>query len=152
MPALQQQPYSEERESPRIPAIYLRDCRKYFSVTTNTIIFCTKLPLEKWKKYIECMMANLSIRKCAEICGINRNTAFLWRHKILDALQNMAESVPLSGIVEGGDETFFPLSYKGSHALPEGREAAHPRTRKAKNLARQVFCYQFFYRLIFFGS
>ena len=32
------------------------------------------------------------------------------------------------------------------------REAAHPRARKAKNLARQVFCYQFFYRLIFFGS
>ena len=100
------------------------DCRKYFSVTTNTIISCTKLPLEKWKKYVECMMANLSIRKSAEICGINRNTAFLWRHKILDALQNMAESVVLSGIVEG-DETFFPLSYKGSHALPEGREARH---------------------------
>ena len=70
------------------------------------------------------MMANLSIRKCAEICGINKNTAFLWRHKILDALQSMAESVVLNGIVEG-DETFFPLSYKGSHALPEGRKARH---------------------------
>ena len=100
------------------------DCKKYFSATTNTIISCTKLPLEKWNKYIECMMANLSIRKCAEICGINKNTAFLWRHKILDALQSMAESVVLNGIVEG-DETFFPLSYKGSHALPEGRKARH---------------------------
>ena len=36
----------------------------------------------------------------------------------------MAESVTLSGIVEG-DETFFPLSYKGSRALPEGRKARH---------------------------
>lgn len=100
------------------------DCRRFFSAATGTVISYTKLPLEKWKRYIECMMANLSIRKCAEVCGINRNTSFLWRHKILDALQNMAESVVLNGIVEG-DETFFPLSYKGSHALPEGREARH---------------------------
>ena len=28
-------------------------------------------------------------RKCAKICEINLATAFAWRHKILDALQNM---------------------------------------------------------------
>lgn len=115
-------------------------CRKYFSSTTNTIISCTKLPLEKWRKYIECMMTNLSIRKCAEICGINRNTAFLWRHKILDALQNMAEKVVLGGVVEG-DETFFPLSYKGSHTLPEERKARHHGQENHKRgLSREQVC------------
>ena len=102
------------------------DCRKYFSVTTNTIISCTKLPLEKWKKYIECMMANLSIRKCAEICGINRNTAFLWRHKILDALQNMAESVTLSGI--GRD--FFSAFVQGEPRITRRKRSPAPRTEK----------------------
>ena len=52
------------------------------------------------------MMEGYSIRKAAEKCGINKSTAFEWRHKILDALQNMAESVKLDGIIEG-DETFF---------------------------------------------
>ena len=38
---------------------------------------------------------------------VHRNTAFLWRHKILDALQNMADDVTLDGIIEA-DETFSP--------------------------------------------
>ena len=41
------------------------------------------------------VMNGLSIRKTAVACGIHRNTAFLWRHKILDALQNMADDVTL---------------------------------------------------------
>ena len=60
------------------------------------------------------MMHGFSVRKTASICGIHRNTAFIWRHKILGALQNMADSVVLNGIVEA-DETFFPVSYKGDH-------------------------------------
>ena len=45
------------------------------------------------------MMNGLSICKTAVACGIHRNTAFLWRHKILDALQNMADDVTLDGII-----------------------------------------------------
>jgi transposase-like protein len=60
------------------------------------------------------MMNGLSIRKTAAICGIHRNTAFIWRQKILDALQNMANDVNLEGIIEA-DETFFAISYKGNH-------------------------------------
>ena len=73
------------------------------------------------------MLNGYSIRKSAEICGMNKDTAFVWRHKILDALQNMADSVKLSGIIEG-DETFFPISYKGNHKKSEfvmPRESHH---------------------------
>ena len=52
------------------------------------------------------MMSGLYVRKSAQICEINKDTAFIWRHKILDALQNMASDVKLDGIVEA-DETFF---------------------------------------------
>ena len=74
----------------------------------------TRKDLSVWEKYIDCMMNGLSIRKTAVACGIHRNTAFLWRHKILDALQNMADDVTLEGIIEA-DETFFAISYKGNH-------------------------------------
>ena len=103
------------------------DCNKTFNITTNTILSSTKKDLSIWNQYIECMMAGLTIRKSAAICGIDKDTAFIWRHKILDALQNMANDVKLDGIIEG-DETFFPISYKGNHnksAFVMPREAHH---------------------------
>ena len=89
------------------------DCHKTFTIRTNTIIASSKKSFETWNKYIESMMNAYSVRKSAEICGINKDTSFIWRHKILDALQNMASSVKLNGIVEA-DETFFPISFKGN--------------------------------------
>ena len=59
------------------------------------------------------MINKFSLRKCSQICNINLHTAFNWRHKILDALQNMQSEVTLKGIVES-DETFFDLSFKGT--------------------------------------
>lgn len=91
-----------------------KGCHRTFLATTNSIVELSPKNLSVWEKYIECMMEGMSIRKSAAVCGIHRNTAFIWRHKILDALQQMAESVELDGIVEA-DETFFALSYKGNH-------------------------------------
>ena len=91
-----------------------KDCNKTFTARNNTITFSSKKSFATWKKYIECMMEGFSVRKSAKICNISKDTAFIWRHKILDALQNMASSVNLDGIVEA-DETFFAVSYKGNH-------------------------------------
>ncbi|MBR4515201.1 MAG: IS1595 family transposase [Lachnospiraceae bacterium] len=91
-----------------------RDCGKSFTANTNSISSGTRKNMLVWKKYIECMMNGFSVRKTAQICEIHRNTAFAWRHKVLDALQFMQNDVSLSGIVEA-DETFFPVSYKGNH-------------------------------------
>lgn len=121
-----------------------RDCHKSFVSTTNSIVFGTKKDLSVWEQYISCMMQGLSIRKTAEICGIHRNTAFYWRHKILDALQNMADGVKLNGIVEA-DETFFAVSYKGNHknsktfVMPR---AAHKRGGEThtRGLSREQVC------------
>ncbi len=91
-----------------------RDCRKTFVITSNSIASGTRKDLSVWKRYVSCMMQGLSIRKTAEICGIHRNTAFYWRHKILDAVRSEMDGMVLDGIVEM-DEAFFPVSYKGNH-------------------------------------
>ena len=118
-------------------------CRKTFNIATNTIVSGTTKDLSVWDKYIDCMMNGLSIRKSAQICGIHISTSFEWRHKILDALQNMADSVKLDGIVEG-DETFFPISYKGNHkkssfVMPR---RAHHRGKQThvRGLSREKVC------------
>lgn len=88
-------------------------------ITTNSVVSGTRKELFIWKQYILCMLNSLSVRKSAEICGTHRNTAFVWRHKILDALQNMADDVTLDGIIEA-DETFFALPYNGNHKKSSG--------------------------------
>ena len=109
-----------------------KDCHKTFTSRNNTITFSSKKSFATWKKYIECMMLGLSVRKSAEICGINKDTAFIWRHKILDALQNMAASVNLDGIVEA-DETFFSISFKGNH-----KHSSFKMPRKAHKRGKQT--------------
>lgn len=90
------------------------ECGKSFTATTNSIAAGSRKDLDTWEKFIDCMMNGFSIRKTAQYCKISKNTAFLWRHKVLDALQQMAEDVTLEGMVEA-DETFFNVSYKGNH-------------------------------------
>jgi len=90
-----------------------KECGKTFTYSNNTILFSTKKDLDTWKKYCECFLHKFPLRKCAEICDISLETSFRWRHKILDALQNMQNDITLKGIVES-DETFFALSFKGS--------------------------------------
>lgn len=81
-----------------------KDCHKTFTARNNTITFSSKKSFAAWKKYIDCMMNGLSVRRPSEICSINKDTAFIWRHKILNALQDIASGVSLDGIVEA-DET-----------------------------------------------
>ena len=89
------------------------DCGKRFVITTNSVVSGTRKNLTVWVSFIECMLLGLPLSDCAAKCGIHINTAFAWRHKVLDALQKLAEGVKLDGLVEA-DETFFPLSYKGN--------------------------------------
>jgi len=93
-----------------------KDCKSVFVINSVSITSGTRKDLSVWEKFIDCMMNGFPLRKTANICGIHKNTAFLWRHKILDALQGMHKNVVLEGIVEA-DETFFPVSYKGNHKL-----------------------------------
>jgi hypothetical protein len=87
-------------------------------------MFGSPKDLETWKKFCKCMIDKFPLRKCAFECNISLHTAFNWRHKILDTLQKMQDSVTLNGITES-DETYFHLSFKGSRNI-EGRE---PRRR-----------------------
>ena len=116
-----------------------KECKKTFGDTEDTILKGTWKDLDVWRLYIKCMVEKLPLRKTAQICGIHLKTAFYWRHKILDALQNMMADVQLNGIVEA-DETFTAISYKGRRKnLP--REP-HKRATKAKNpgLSEEKVC------------
>lgn len=65
-----------------------KECNKSFVQCTKTITERSKIDLEKWELFIECMCNQMSIRKAAQICGIHRNTAFLWKKKIENCIKS----------------------------------------------------------------
>lgn len=117
------------------------ECGKTFTYTNNTILFSSKKNIDLWIKFCECLMNKFPIRKCAEICNISTHTAFNWRHKVLDILQNMQAGVHLKGIIEA-DETFFALSYKGNHKKFKLPRDAHKRghSGSTRGLSKEMVC------------
>lgn len=49
---------------------------------------------EKWVAYAGCLDRGLSLRTAAQECGINTNTAMLWRHRFLRYANNISASHP----------------------------------------------------------
>ena len=83
--------------------------------TTSNITCKSKHTLETWSNYVSSMLAGMSLRDSAGVCGISHKTAFYWRHKVMASLSEvLAGKLTLQDIVEA-DETFFPVSYKGNH-------------------------------------
>lgn len=92
-------------------------CGRTFTPLTDTLLCGTQKNLHIWEKYVRCMIDGFSIRKSAEICNINKNTAFSWRHKILDFISIYLEKhCKVKGIIEA-DDTYFLLSFKGNKPL-----------------------------------
>ena len=90
------------------------------------------------------MLDDLTIRKSKKKCKITVSTAFIWRHKVLDALQEMQSEVRLDGIVET-DKTFFALSFKGNHKSSctfTMQRKAHKRGKQVhlRGLSREQVC------------
>ena len=91
-----------------------RGCGKSFGALSTSVVSRTRKDADTWQEYIKCMLQGLSIAKSAEACGIAIQTAFTWRHKILNALTEHSFSNSYTGLVEM-DELFMRISYKGNH-------------------------------------
>lgn len=62
--------------------------------------------------YSRCLRDSLSVKKSAEICGIDVTIAFRWRHRFMtNTLESKDQE--MAGIIEA-DETFFTESSKGN--------------------------------------
>lgn len=97
-----------------------KDCGRTFNALTGTSLAHLR-KRDRWERYAEALIEGVSLREAARRCGVDKNTAFLWRHRFLHyAAGHRAEHE--AGIVEA-DETFFLESFKGQRRLP--RKARH---------------------------
>jgi transposase-like protein len=71
---------------------------------------------EQWMHHAQALIEGASVRQAAQCCGVDKSTAFRWRHRFLQAAA-MHRPAHEGGIVEA-DETFFLESFKGQRKLP----------------------------------
>lgn len=112
---------------------FCKDCKKYFCMSTNTVGYGSHFNIEKWTKFIECELNGFSHRKTADIVGIHRNTALLWRHKFYDALSYLQFS-ELKGEIQL-DAKNIPINFKGMKAsnMPRTPKKHASKSNKSKN-------------------
>lgn len=91
-----------------------KSCGATFTEISCSVISGTWHSEEVWEKYISLLLIGASLKECAYQCEISIRTAFIWRHKILNALQKDQDKRMMAGIIEA-DEMFLAVSYKGNH-------------------------------------
>jgi transposase-like protein len=110
--AAELRPWGSSRNLPRYRCA---QCRRTCNPLTGTPLARLR-KREQWLRYAQALIDGKTVRQAAADCQINKNTAFLWRHRFL-ALIAGHQAQRESGIVEA-DETFFLESFKGQRQLP----------------------------------
>lgn len=102
-----------------------KSCKRSFTEYTGTWMAGLQRK-DKIADYLKLMVEEKSLDKIVSALGINKKTAFDWRHKILASLGGDGGD-DFTGITES-DETFFLRSEKGMEVKSRGsrKRAASP--------------------------
>lgn len=111
-PAGQLRPWGRSHALARLRC---RACGKTCNALTGTPLARLR-KREQWVRHGQALIEGLSVREAARCCGVDKTTAFRWRHRFL-AAPAAHRPARESGIVEA-DETFFLESFKGQRQLP----------------------------------
>ena len=111
-PAEQLRPWGRSHGLARLRC---RACAKTCNALTGTPLARLR-KREQWARHGQALIEGVSVREAARCCGVDKTTAFRWRHRFL-AAPAAHRPARESGIVEA-DETFFLESFKGQRQLP----------------------------------
>lgn len=90
------------------------DCKKSFSVTTNTFFFHNRIPEEIWKRFIDYELNGVVLREEAYLLDLSITTCFRMRHKLHRAISTIVEKERLNGDVVQVDANYQKINLKGT--------------------------------------
>lgn len=115
-----------------------KSCGSTFIEGSGSVMSYSQYGVEVWEKYLVLLLQGASIAKCSKECKISISTAFIWRHKILNALKKDQNNRVLGGTVET-DETYFRISFKGNHLQGAFKEKRKLGMRLENDMPRHSF-------------
>lgn len=100
-----------------------RGCARSFTLDTGGVLSRSHLPAEAWAAFARCFCARLTLRECAEECGVSLKTAWFMRVRACEALRGEV-TVFTTGPEDAveADEAFLPESFSGNHSRNPGFE------------------------------
>lgn len=117
---------------------FCKACGKYFVSSTNTVFARSRKDADTWCKFINYTIEGKSLAFCAENCDISYQTAFTWRHKVLNAFRVNQAGVQMTGRVEM-DDMLIPISYKGNRVKGAIGESRTLKPGKNNGLPRKSY-------------
>jgi transposase-like protein len=102
-----------------------RDCKRQFSVITNTPFHGSKVPLRTWLFVLFEMCANkngIAAREIARKYRLTNKTAWFVAHRVRLAMENLPVAAPMRGVIVS-DETWIGGDAKNRHESDRNR---HP--------------------------
>lgn len=72
-----------------------KECGTRFTSLTGTIFESFKKPLFTWVLFIRLMCYNVQLDAAAELCGMSHQTAWEWRHRVMETIDGYQERIVL---------------------------------------------------------
>lgn len=118
-------------------------CKRTFVSSTNTVMYHSRFDKDTWMEFLKDTLEGRALDYSAERLGFSHQTAFVMRHKVLSALEDVLKLDPttLREIVEL-DETYVLDNYKGAPVPEEAGRAPRKRGGKAssRGISKEQVC------------
>lgn len=72
-----------------------KECGARFNSLTGTIFESFKKPLYTWVLFIRLMCYNVQLDAAAELCGMSHQTAWEWRHRVMETIDGYQDRIVL---------------------------------------------------------
>ena len=108
-----------------------RICDEAFNSVSSSLFFASKINLDAWFVFIECILNQTSVKAASMTAKISIPTGYYWLSKIFRAIRNYQETILLTGEVYF-DETYISVN--------ESIIARHEDGTEYKGLSRNKMC------------
>jgi transposase-like protein len=93
-----------------------KECDRHFSSSTSKVLALSKLERDVWVEYARCMVDCLTLRECADRCGVCLKTSFFMRVRVCECMACYLDAFRVdSACTAEIDEYYLRESFTGNH-------------------------------------
>ena len=108
-----------------------KNCNKSFSITTNTILYHSRIKYWQLKEFIKCLLDIKPIVEISKQTKMSKTQAYYLEIKLFKALEETYNNIKLKGVVQA-DEKYFRISFKGTKHKDMPRDTRHSGSQNLK--------------------